>query len=482
MWPIGESAAGRAAGDPRPSLAARDSSHSRIPPAIGNPAILATSFPAILVAQTMNLESELNRLRNAYVARHPKSAEQYRLATEVMPGGNTRSVLYYDPFPLAMVRGEGARLWDADGHEYLDFLGEFTAGLYGHSHPVIREAIFAAVGEGINLTGHNLLEAQLARLVVERFPSLRQVRFTNSGTEANLMAIAAAKHFTGRRKVLVFEGGYHGGVLTFGGGSSPVNVPHEFLIGTYNDLSSVQALVDEHGPEIAAIVAEPMQGAGGCIVGDPGFLRGLRRLATEAGAMLVFDEVMTSRLSPGGRQAELGITPDLTTLGKYIGGGMSFGAFGGRADIMAQFDPRKPDHLGHAGTFNNNVVTMSAGIAGLTKIYTADAARALNARGDALRTRLNAFCREAGTGLQFTGLGSLMNLHATGAEIRSSQDIPASERLVKNLFFFDMLEQGFYVAPRGFIVLSLPLNDNDVDRFAQAVEDFTRRYGEALRA
>lgn len=428
----------------------------------------------------MNLNAELNNLRASYTERNPESAARYQAATKYLPGGNTRSVLYYDPFPLAIARGEGSRLWDADGHEYTDMLGEFTAGLYGHSHPVIRAAIDAALDGGINLTGHNLLESELARLVTQRFPSLEHVRFTNSGTEANLLAIAAATHFTKRRKVLVFKGGYHGGVLTFVGGQSPINVPHDFLLGTYNDVAATTELVKQHAADLAAILVEPMQGAGGCIVGRPDFLQGLRQLANEVGALLVFDEVMTSRLAPGGRQAQLGIKPDLTTLGKYIGGGMSFGAFGGRSDVMALFDPRTPGHLGHAGTFNNNVLTMSAGIAGLSRIYTPEVAKALNARGEALRERLNATARVHGAAIQFTGLGSLMNLHGTDKAINHVDDVPASERIVKDLFFFHMLEHGFYLARRGFIVLSLPLSDSDLERFHTAFEAFLERFSEGL--
>ena len=429
----------------------------------------------------MTIESDLNRLREAYVTRNPESQSRYQSATDVMPGGNTRSVLYYEPFPLAIARGEGASLWDADGHEYTDFLGEFSAGLYGHSHPVIRDAVINALHGGINLTGHNLLEAQLAQLVTTRIPSVQRLRFTNSGTEANLLAIAAAKRFTGRQKILVFKGGYHGGVLTFATGHSPINVPHDFVLGTYNDQAGTAALVAEHAKDLAAILVEPMQGAGGCIVGHPAFLEDLRRLATEAGALLVFDEVMTSRLAPGGRQTVLGITPDLTTLGKYIGGGMSFGAFGGRQDVMGLFDPRTQGHMGHAGTFNNNVLSMSAGIAGLSRIYTPEVAVAFNARGDALRERLNATSRAHGSTLQFTGLGTLMNLHATPGEIRHSDDIPASGQIVKDLFFFHMLAHGFYVARRGFIVLSLPLTDDDLARFHGAFAAFVDHYGKGLQ-
>jgi glutamate-1-semialdehyde 2,1-aminomutase len=416
-----------------------------------------------------------------YQARNPASRAQYAAAEHVLAGGNTRSVLFYAPFPLAIARGRDCRLSDADGHEYVDLLGEFTAGLYGHSHPSIRAAIDAALDGGINLSGHNLLEARLAELVCARFASIERVRFTNSGTEANLMALAAATAFTGRRKVLVFRGGYHGGVLTFAHGPSPVNVPHDWLIGTYNDAADVARLFDAHGAEIAAVLVEPMQGSGGCIPGDPAFLQLLRERARAAGALLIFDEVMTSRLAPGGRQAQLGIAPDLTTLGKYIGGGMSFGAFGGRADVMAQFDPRRPNALAHAGTFNNNVLTMAAGAAGLGTVYTAEAALALNARGDALRERLNAICRDRQLDMQCTGLGSLLNLHPGRTPLRHSGDLQQADPRVRDLLFFHLIEHGWYIARRGFIALSLPLSDAQIDGFVDAFAGFADTH-RALRA
>lgn len=408
----------------------------------------------------------------AYTARNQKSLESFSSATSVMPGGNTRSVLYYAPFPLSIARGEGCRLWDVDGHDYVDFLGEFTAGIYGHSDPRIRAAIDSALDRGINLSGHNLLEAELARIVCDRFPSIDLVRFTNSGTEANLMALAAATVFTGRRKILVFDGAYHGGVLTFTRGASPVNVPHEFVLSTYNDVDRTLRLIEAHAKELAAVLVEPMLGAGGCIPADTEFLLALRRATLDAGALLIFDEVMTSRLAPGGRQQTVGIVPDLTTLGKYLGGGMSFGAFGGRSNVMQLFDPRRPGALPHAGTFNNNVVTMAAGIAGLASVFTPAAAQALNERGERLRTRLNSLCRERGARFQFTGIGSLMSAHATAQPIRNPSDATSGTPGVKDLFFFDMLGRGVYLARRGFIALSLPVGEAEIDRLIEAVRDF----------
>jgi glutamate-1-semialdehyde 2,1-aminomutase len=225
-----------------------------------------------------------------------------------------------------------------------------------------------------------------------------------------------------------------------------------------------------------------MLGAGGCIPGEPAFLAGLREAATRAGAVLIFDEVMTSRLAPGGRQAELGILPDMTTLGKYIGGGSSFGAFGGRADIMRRFDPRVPGALTHAGTFNNNVISMAAGIAGMTKVLTPEAIRALNARGDALRDDLNAVFRRRGAKLSATGLGSIIGLHATDRPIRNPDDLAAADPAIKDLVFFDLVARGFYIARRGFMALSLPIGDAETKGLVEALDDIVAVRGPLIAA
>ncbi|MFO0985915.1 MAG: aminotransferase class III-fold pyridoxal phosphate-dependent enzyme [Alphaproteobacteria bacterium] len=428
------------------------------------------------------MAAALDDARAAFVAANPNSRARFEAAARVMPGGNTRTVLFYEPFPLCIARGEGARIWDVDGHAYLDFLGEFTAGIFGHSDPRIRAAIDAALDGGINLSGHNTLEAGLAAIVCARFPSIERVRFTNSGTEANLLALAAATVHTGRRKVMVFQGAYHGGVLSFGAGPAPVNVPHAWVMAPYNDLAGTEALIAEHAPALAAILVEPMLGAGGCIPADPAFLAGLRAAATRHGIVLIFDEVMTSRLAPGGRQGELGIAPDLTTLGKYIGGGSSFGAFGGRAGIMRLFDPREPGALTHAGTFNNNVISMAAGIAGMTEVLTPAAIRALNARGDRLRDGLNAMFRRRGARLTATGLGSIVGLHGTAGPVRAPGDLAGADPAVKDLVFFDLVARGYYIARRGFIALSLALTDADVEGLAAALDDIVETRGALLRS
>ena len=399
----------------------------------------------------------------SYVERNPESLRLHEARARVMPGGNTRSVLHVPPFPLTIVRAEGARIWDADGHEYLDFLGEYTAGLYGHSHPVIVAAIEAALADGIVLGGPNRYELELAEAIQARFPSIELLRFCNSGTEANLMAVSLARAVTGRPKIVVFEGGYHGGVLSFAHGGSPVNAPFEFVVGRYNDPEAAALVTGD----VAAVLVEPMQGSGGVIPGDRAFLQALRDAATAHGALLIFDEVMTSRLSTGGLQQVLEIRPDLTTLGKYVGGGLAFGAFGGRADLLGRFDPSRPDALPHAGTFNNAVLTMAAGAAGLTRVYTADEVARLNALGDRLRDRLNAIDAV----FQATGYGSMVGLHFTTAPIRRSSDSPPADE-PRTLLHLHLLERGYSYARRGFVALSLPLGEDDVDGFAEAVESF----------
>ena len=425
-------------------------------------------------AANATLQAAIEAARAQYVAANPESLALQQEAERHLPGGNTRTVLFYGPFPLRFTGADGCHLTDADGHGYVDFLAEYTAGMFGHSHPVIRRAIERALDFGLNIGGHTELEVRLAAAITARIASIERVRFTNSGTEANLMAISLARAHTKRSKVLVFTGGYHGGVLYFRKGGSPVNAPFPFLVANYNDLASVRALVKTHGSDLACIIVEPMFGSTGCVAAEPEFLEGLRQVADETGALLIFDEVMTSRLAPGGLQGVLGLKPDLTTLGKYVGGGMSFGAFGGRADVLSLFDPNRPDALPHAGTFNNNTLTMSAGLAAMTEILTPEVVVAVNARGDRLRERLNAIARAAGAKMQFTGRGSMMAAHFAVGPIRTEADADRGNQDLKELFFFDLLDRGVYVARRGMIVLSLAQDEAAFARLEGAVEDFVR--------
>src|ERR1051325_8654525 len=239
-----------------------------------------------------DIDAALDDARAAYTARHAKSLNRHLEAAKSMRGGNTRTTLYNTPFPITLTKGEGCHVFDLDGSKYVDVVGEYTAGIYGHSRPVIRKAIEDALDGGINLGGHNMKEMELARAVVARFPSIDLVRFTNSGTEANLMAITASRIHTGRKKVMVMNGGYHGAVFYFTGGGSPVNAPFEFVLATYNDIAGTKALITQHADDLACIILEPMMGGGGCIPAERPFLQMLRDETKRVGAILIFDEVL----------------------------------------------------------------------------------------------------------------------------------------------------------------------------------------------
>lgn len=433
---------------------------------------------AVDLRRNSDLASALAEARALYTAARPKSAALHDKASEVMPGGNTRSVLAYGPFPTAMARGEDCRLWDIDGREYLDLCGEYTAGLFGHSEPLIHDALRATLKRGTNLAAVGEGEEKLARILCGRFPSIERVRFTNSGTEGNLMALTAARAFTGRETIMVMRGGYHGGVLTFPlSGPSAVTLPLAFVMADYNDVESARSVARAHADDLAAIIVEPMLGGGGCIPASTEFLQALRDLADETGAVLIFDEVMTSRMSGGGLQARWGITPDMTTLGKYIGGGMSFGAFGGRAEIMGLFDSKLP----HAGTFNNNVLTMAAGGIAMGTIFTPERAEAHYQRGEALRARLNAMAEAADLPLGFTGLGSMMTVQFRRPLPTKPFAATPGEEQLRELFFFDMMAAGIYLARRGMAALSLPVAEPDLDRFAAAFGEFIAARAALLR-
>lgn len=418
-----------------------------------------------------DLAALLAEAEGRYVQANPESHRLHQARSRFMPGGNTRTTIHQPPFPLTIVRGVGARITDADGHEYVDFLGEYTAGLYGHSHPVIAEAIREALADGIVLGAPNRHELELAEAVCARFPSIDLVRFCNSGTEANLLALSLCRAVTGRSRVLVFEGAYHGGILAFAHGVSPLNPPFEWIVGEYSDAAGAARLVEEHAHELAAVIVEPLQGAAGLIPGDPDFLRALRKATAAQDVLLVFDEVMTSRLARGGMQQLLELDADLTTLAKFVGGGLSFGAFGGRADLMSRFDPSRPDAFQHGGTFNNDVLTMAAGAAGLTRVLTDEEIARLNGLGDRLRDRLNAFAAERELEFCATGYGSLVGLHFARGPVRSERDVPESPDL-RGLLHLHMLERGFSYGRRGFIALSLPLGEAEIDGFAAATEEF----------
>jgi glutamate-1-semialdehyde 2,1-aminomutase len=420
----------------------------------------------------LSVDEALAQARERYAAMNPTSLAENLRAQAVLPGGSTRSVLHFDPFPLTMAKGVDAELFDVDGHRYIDFIGEYSAGLFGHSNPIIKQAIHEALDFGTVMASPTRLEADLAAAVTARFPSIELMRFCNSGTEANLMALVTAIAFTGRRKILAFREAYHGGVLVFSGGGSPINVPFDFLLADYNDVEGAMDAIRRHANDRAAVIVEPILGAGGNIPGTPGFLNALREESARVGAVLIFDEVKTSRCGAGGLQGRLNIRPDLTTLGKYIGGGLPAGAFGGRKDIMSRYDHRSPSPLKHAGTFNNNVCTMMAGLAGLTKIFTPARTEAFAETCERFRESLNRDMAERQVPIRFTGLGSLIAVHFAEGPITTPKDIPPISKKLSQLFHMECLLRSVLVAARGDIFISLPVTAAQLEILRRAINDF----------
>lgn len=363
---------------------------------------------------------------------------------------------------------------------YYDLVGELSAGLYGHSHPTLQKVLTDTIHNiGLSLGATNIYEQRYASFLCERF-GLERLRFTNSGTEANLHCLAAARNFTGRRKVMVFRGAYHGSVLSFGDGIPENNVDQgDWVLVQYNDSNGVQEAFAQHD-DIAAVILEGIQGSGGYISGSKDFLRTIREQSEKAGALMILDEVMTSRLAPGGLKETLEVRPDLITLGKYLGGGLPFGAFGGRRDIMDVFNPLTPGALAHSGTFQNNTLMLHAGYAGLSEVYVPEVVQSFNAQGDELRRRLQQIF--AGSKFCVTGQGSLMCIHVTETRLLPEQitcrdDVGGVEATdLKKLFWLELVNAGFWVQIRGSISLNIATPASVIDAFVVAVQEFCGKY------
>jgi glutamate-1-semialdehyde 2,1-aminomutase len=422
------------------------------------------------------LNQAIEDARSRYASVNPLSQAADKDAERYLPGGNTRTVLHYAPFPLTMATGDGAELTDLDGHTYIDFVGEYSAALFGHSDDIIRSAIHEAVDKGVAMGAPTQYERELAGLLCERYPSMKQVRFCNSGTEANLMALSTARVVTGRNKLLAFNDAYHGGVIKFLGGRCALNMPFDFVLTDYNDTAGTAEAIDQVGDELAAVIIEPILGAGGNIQGNRQFLEMLRQKTKEVGALLIFDEAKTARLGPAGVQGMLDFDPDLTTLGKFIGGGLPTGAFGGSAEIMAQFNPKQAGALAHAGTFNNNVCSMAAGCAAMSQIYTPQRAAEFFDSSEDFRLSLNEMFAAKDVPMFANGMGSIIAIHFSREPTKRPADITPGCRSLRPLLHMEMLLDGVLICSRGDLFVSLPMDDADLEKARHALEKFVDRH------
>ena len=408
-----------------------------------------------------------------YLASTPRSRGMFERATRVMPGGSTRTTVFTPPYPPYIVSGEGIRVRDVDGNEYRDFLGNYTSLILGHAHPMVVAAVADQVSRGSAFAAPTEAEVALAEELCRRLPSVEHVRFTNSGTEATMFAIRAARAFTGRSSIATFERSYHGthDSVMDGVPGVPDTVAGLTIRLPWDDADGIEAALHGRAHEVAAILVEPVQGAGGIREASPSFLAFLRELADRTGALLVFDEIISFRLGPGGAQELAGVRPDLTTLGKIIGGGHPLAAFGGRADVMGQFDARRPGALSHGGTFNGNPVAAAAGLATLEQL-TDDVYAALDRSGRRLGRAVENEIRRLEVDAGIVTAGSLFQLVLGETESAVATGLDRAPDL-----FLGLLLEGFLVAPRGMGAIAAVATDDDVDDLANAIGRVLARVG-----
>lgn len=429
-------------------------------------------------------EGVADDIRKRYREKTRGSAGYHEEAKRCLPGGETREATAFKPYPACMERGEGFRLFDCDGNEYLDFLGNYTSLVHGHCDPDITAAVRAQLERGSMLGSVSPHLAEHAGIICRRVPSAELVRYTNSGTEAAMWAIRAARAVSGKDKILKMEGGYHG---TFDaakvsvipdldpkglpqphleGLGIPKSILHDVLVAPFNDLDAVETLLNQNKGQVAAIITEPFLGNVGVIPPEEGYLQGLREIADQQDVLLIFDEVQSFRLSTGGMQLLTGVTPDICVLGKLIGGGFPVGAFAGKREIMNrfEFDITNPDSINHSGTFNGNEITMVAGIVSINKLDQ-KAIDHINRLGEKLRNDMNAYFKSNGLKCQFLGIGSLSNLVYTDRKVRNTYDFAMAYIScieLQSLFHLELINQGIFSAKRGEFVVSTPMTDAEI--------------------
>ncbi|WP_067820060.1 aspartate aminotransferase family protein [Actinomadura kijaniata] len=436
---------------------------------------------------------------HSYLGRTGRSHKLYRRALATMPAGATRSLNSWPPHPLYLTHGRGSRVTDVDGNEYVDLLNNYTALVLGHADPEVVEAVSAAAARGTSFSFSTPQESELAELLCARVPSLERVRFAGSGTEAVMFALRLARAHTGRSRIAKMEGGFHGthddvavSVRPSPGSWGPAHAPastadmaglpdgcpDRVLVLPFNDVASTTALLRRHHRDLAAVIVEPILGVGGMLPATGEYLAALRALCTELGIVLIFDEVITLRVSPGGAQAAYGVRPDLTVMGKVIGGGLPIGAYGGRDDLMSQLEPQGGTdvydarsggpRLYQGGTFTGNPCSLAAGLVTLRRL-TPRVQNELAAKGDQLRGALARRIADGGLAAAVTGHSSLFNIHVGVTDVTGFRDVRRVDAAAQQALFLDLLTEGFIIAPRGMGAVSTATDRADIDAFVDAV-------------
>jgi glutamate-1-semialdehyde 2,1-aminomutase len=431
-----------------------------------------------------------------YQRSNPRSAAHFAAAQQVLAGGNSRLTAYFAPFPFYVERGAGCLIYDIDGNARLDFYNNATSLILGYGNPQVSAAIMAQAEKGTAFANPTEPEVELATLLTAALPSVDCVRFTSSGTEGVALAIRAARAFTGKPKIAKIEGAYHGTsdhvsisvtpeVSRAGSAEAPQALPNsdgitantlaDVVVLPFNNSAAARRIITQHRDELAAVVIEPVLAGIGYVPATVEFLEAVREACNGQDTLLIFDEVQTLRMTPGGAQQWFNVFPDLTCLGKIIGGGLPVGAFGGRADVMAAFDATtQGPAIPHAGTFNANPLTMQAGLATMRQLTPAVYKR-LNEYGMAFRHQLEEMARSYEIPCRISGIASFFGMHLTDRPVTDYRSAQGQNAVLRQKLFLHLLNHGIYVGNKLVGNLSVPMGRNELDHFVAAWEGFLRQ-------
>ena len=420
-------------------------------------------------------------VKKIYADARPNSRRLHTEACKYMPGGDTRTATFFLPFPNFIKYGDGAYMYDEDGFKLLDFQNNYTSLIHGHAHPETVEAVREQIAKGSAYTAPFEKQIELSAILTQRFPSVDMIRYTNSGTEANMHALRIARAYTGKAKIIKTEGGYHGTTDVFEASVDPnikkagtldqikvipesrgvsENALKDVLVVPFNDIERTRKMIEEHHRETACIIIEPIMGSAGQITPDLEYLKFLREITEQYHIVLIFDEVVTGRLSLGGAQKFYGVTPDLTTMGKIIGGGTPVGAFGGKQEIMQMYDPREKK-MYHSGTFNGNAVTMAAGLATM-KAYNQEAVDYVNGLGTLFKEGVLKIYDKLGLNMKISGAGSIYNILFTDKEVKNYRDVASAHEELNKVLYVSLLTKGVFDAERGMFCMSTAMTKEDI--------------------
>ena len=449
---------------------------------------------------TKKLNQILDDQNIQYVNRTKNSYRKHNLATKVMPGGNTRTTQWMEPYPFFAENAEGMYINDIDGNHYLDFMLNATTLILGHAHPDIVKTLTQQIQDGTVYSVPTDGQSKLADILVERVPSFEKVRFTNSGTEATMMAIMAARSFTKKTKIAKFEGGYHGthdhvsvsvypkkedlntethpGVPEYS--YQPKSILEDVIVLPYNDIEKSKELIGKYKDDLSCIIMEPIISNFGYLPLDLEFIKFIREITEELGIVLIFDEIQSFRVSSGGAQESFGITPDMTTLGKIIGGGLPVGAFGGKDEIMELFDPTSSNYdIAQAGTFNGNPLTMEAGVTVMENL-TSNNFQKMNHLGDSLRSKLSSVFNEINLDVQVTGYGSLFGINFNGNKIKDYRSFLNNNSDMTKILFSYLRNKGILLQLKNAGALNILMTEKEIDYLVDSTREISSEMKDTL--